>query len=102
MMEYLLLLMMGVFAVVFSIPNLRGNISTIHWYNRCRVSKTDAPKYGKAMGVGMLIMGVSITLTAILQMVFNLEMIYYLTLAGVIIGLTVMLYAQLKYNRGIF
>ena len=101
-MDYLLLLMLGILTIGFSIPNLRGNIYTIHWYNRRRVSEADAPRYGKAMGFGTLIMGLSITLTAILQIIFDLKFIYYLTLAGVVIGLAVMLYAQFKYNKGLF
>lgn len=101
-MKYLSLLLLGILTMGFSIPNLRGNIFTIHWYNRRKVSEADAPKYGKAMGLGTLIMGASIALTAILQIIFDWEAIYNLTLAGVIAGLAVMLYAQFKYNRGIF
>ena len=101
-MKYLALLILGVLTIGFSIPNLRGNIYTIHWYNRRRVSEADAPRYSRIMGSGTLVMGVSITLTALLQMIFDMEFIYNLTLIGVAIGLAVMLYAQFKYNKGIF
>ena len=101
-MKYLPLLMLGIAAMILSIPNLRGDISTIHWYNRLRISKDDIPKYGKAMGLGSLVMGVSIVLTAVLQMIFDAEVLSYLIVAGVIVGLGIVLYAQFKYNRGIF
>lgn len=101
-MEYLLLLVLGTALIVTGICNIKGNISTVHRHNRRRVSKEDAPKYGKVMGFGTLIMGVSTAATAILQMIFDLEAIFYLLAAGVAVGLAVMVYAQFKYNKGIF
>jgi len=88
--------------MMMSIINLKGNISTIHWYNRRKVSETDAPKYGKAMGLGTLIIGASLVITAVLQMIFDLEPIFYISLFGIIVGIMIMLYAQFKYNKGIF
>lgn len=101
-MGYVFLLFLGVIIIIMGIINLRGNISTIHWYNRRRVSQADAPKYGKAMGLGTLIIGGSIALTAVLQMIFDREIIFYIILAGTVIGVSIMLYAQFKYNKGIF
>ncbi len=101
-MEYIPLLFLGVIIIIMSIINLEGNISTIHWYNRCKVSEADAPKYGKAMGLGTLIIGTSMVITAVLQMIFDLESIFYISLFGIIVGIIVMLYAQFKYNKGIF
>ena len=101
-MEYMLLLILGTVLIVTGIFNTKGNVSTIHRYNRRRVSKEDAPKYGKAMGLGTLIMGASMAATAILQMIFDLEAIFYLLATGVVIGLGIMVYAQFKYNKGIF
>lgn len=101
-MEYITLLILGVLITLLGIPNLKGNISTVHWYNRRKVSETDAPKYGKAMGLGSIIIGISIVLTAILLMIFGYEFLYFIILAGIIIGLAFILYAQFKYNKGIF
>ena len=101
-MEYILLLVLGTVLIVTGIYNLKGNISMVHGYNRRRVSKEDTPKYGKAMGLGTLVMGVSMAATAVLQMIFDLEAIFYLLAGGVLAGLAVMIYAQFKYNKGIF
>lgn len=101
-MEYITLLILGVLITLLGIPNLKGNISTVHWYNRRKVGETDAPKYGKAMGLGSIIIGISIVLTAILLMIFGYEFLYFIILAGIIIGLSFILYAQFKYNKGIF
>ena len=54
------------------------------------------------MGLGTVIMGVSSALTAILQLIFDWEPIFYLLAAGVVVGLAIMLYAQFKYNKGLF
>ena len=100
-MGYVPLLFLGIIISIMGVINLRGNLSTIHWYNRWKVSEADAPKYGKAMGLGTLIIGVSIALTAALQMLLDSEIVYGITIAGTIIGAAVILYAQLKYNKGI-
>lgn len=57
-MEEIILLILGLFISVLGIINMTGNISTIHWYNRRKVTEEDIPKYGKAMGIGTLIIGV--------------------------------------------
>ena len=100
-MEYIFMLLAGSVLIVLAIQNFKGNISTIHSYNRRRVSKADAPKYGITMGLGTFIMGASTAATAILQMIFNQEAIFYLLATGAAIGLAIMIYAQFKYNKGI-
>jgi len=102
LMGYVFLLFLGVIIMILGTINLKGNLSTIHWYNRRKVSETDAPKYGKAMGLGTLIIGASIALTAVLQMIFELEIIFYIIPVGITVGIAIMLYAQFKYNKGIF
>lgn len=101
-MTYLPLLFLGIIFIILGSINIKGNITTIHWYNRRKVSEADAPKYGKAMGLGTIIIGISMIFTAILQMIFDLESIFNLMLIGLIIGVAIMLYAQFKYNKGIF
>jgi len=101
-MGYVSLLFLGIIIIILGIINFRGNISTIHRYNRRRVSAADAPKYGKIMGLGTMIIGGSVILTAVLQLIFDREGIFSLMIAGAVIGAAVMLYAQFRYNRGIF
>ena len=57
--------------------NIKGNISTIHSYNRRKVKEEDIPKYGKAA-------------------------IDYIIFPAITIGLAFILYGQIKYNHGIF
>lgn len=100
--SYIGMLVIGLLVSILGIPNLKGNISSIHWYNRTRVSVADVPKYGKFMGIGTIIIGLSITVTAIISLFIELVPVFILTLVGVIVGVAFMLYAQFKYNGGLF
>ena len=101
-MEYLPLAVLGGIISLLGCLNIKGNIRSIHWYNRRKVMEQDIPKYGKAVGCGTLIIGVSCIITAVLQMLFSREAFYYITVIGCVIGLGFILYGQLKYNHGIF
>ena len=101
-MDYIPMLALGAIFLVLGCFNIKGNISSIHWYNRRKVLPEDVPAYGKAMGTGTVIMGAALRLTAILQIFFEAEGLYYITVAGAVIGLGFMLYGQFKYNHGIF
>ena len=100
-MENIVLLILGVFISVMGIVNIKGIISTIHSYNRRKVKEEDIPKYGKAVGTGTLIIGVSLVLGFIVSF-WSEEMIAYITHPAVVVGLGFMLYGQFKYNKGIF
>ena len=58
-MDNIALLILGIFISVIGIVNMTGNISTIHSYNRRKVKEEDVPKYGRAVGTGTLIIGVT-------------------------------------------
>ena len=59
-MENFLLLILGILLSVLGAVNLKGNIRTIHFYNRRNVKAEDIPKYGRAVGTGTLIIGLSL------------------------------------------
>ncbi len=100
-MDNLMLLILGLFISVLGIINISGNISTIHSYNRRKVKEDDVPKYGKAVGTGTLIMGVSFVLGFIASFWNEIIMACILVL-GIAVGLGFILYGQIKYNKGIF
>ena len=93
-MEYLGLLVMGILLSTLGIVNIRGNISTIHAWNRKRVKEADIPRYGRAIGAAFII--------SYLVTFWNAAVIDCIMLPGLGIGLALILYAQLKYNHGIF
>ena len=100
-MKNITLLVLGIFLSALGIVNMRGNISTIHSYNRRKVSEEDIPKYGKAVGLGTLIIGVSFVLSYAATF-WNEAVVPYIILPAIIAGLTLILYGQIKYNHGIF
>lgn len=100
-MDNVLLLILGIFLSVLGILNIKGNISTIHSYNRRKVKEEDIPKYGKAVGTGTVIMGASLIL-AYFATFWNEAAIDYIIFPAITIGLAFILYGQIKYNHGIF
>lgn len=100
-MGNVILLFLGVIISVMGVVNIKGNISTIHAYNRRNVKEEDISKYGKAVGTGTLIMGISLVLGFIASL-WSEEMITYIVLIGVVVGLGFILYGQFKYNGWIF
>ena len=56
-MEHITLLVVGLIICLIGASNMSGNIKTVHFYNRRKVKEEDIPKYGKAVGLGTLIIG---------------------------------------------
>ena len=73
----------------------------IHSYNRRKVKEEDIPTYGKTVGTGTLIIGISLVLGFIVSF-WSEIIIDYIILPAVIVGLGFILYGQFKYNKGIF
>lgn len=94
-------LALGLLISVLGIINIKGNISTIHFYNRRKVTQEDVPKYGKAVGTGTLIAGVSIVLNAVISY-WREDVAAYIMLPLLAVGLGFILYGQFKYNKGLF
>ncbi len=101
-MEEIILLILGVFISVLGIINMTGNISTIHSYNRKKVTEEDAPKYGRAVGIGTLIIGVSLIVDFVLVLLDLLAVVPFVLIPSIVLGVVLILYAQFKYNKGIF
>ena len=100
-MVNIVLLILGVLISVIGIVNIMGNISTIHSYNRRKVKEEDIPKYGRAVGTGTLIIGVSL-IAAFVASFWNEKIMAFIVVPALVIGLGFILYAQFKYNKGIF
>ena len=101
-MDHTVLLVFGILLSGIGIVNCAGNISTIHSYNRRKVKEEDIPKYGKAVGTGTIIMGLSLVAVFFVLTFWDEAMLPYVICPGMIIGLAFILYGQFKYNKGIF
>lgn len=100
-MDNIALLILGIFISVIGIVNMTGNISTIHSYNRRKVKEEDVPKYGRAVGTGTLIIGVYL-IAAFVTTFWSETAMSFIVIPALVIGLGFILYAQFKYNKGIF
>lgn len=100
-MDNIALLILGIFISVIGIVNMTGNISTIHSYNRRKVKEEDVPKYGRAVGTGTFIIGVSL-IAAFVTTFWSETAMSFIVIPALVIGLGFILYAQFKYNKGIF
>ena len=101
--------LVGVVCIVLGISNMRGNISTLHSYHRHRVSEEDRIPFGKQVGLGTMILGISIIIFSILSTLtlYTENNIFTLIgavvlIVGIIVGLIMSFKAMIKYNKGIF
>ena len=107
MPRFLALMGLGLLLVVLGVWNLRGDVSSVHWYNRRKVAEGDRPAYGTWMGSGTVVMGGCLALAGVLDLTLgrweHAELVMAaVILAGIAVGLGLILYAQIRYNRGIF
>ena len=93
---------LGIVFILLGIFNMCGNIGSIHWYNRRKVTKENQKAYCLVMGLGTLIIGITLIAATIVQVLAGVEQGAFVILGGVVIGFSLMLYAQFKYNKGIF
>lgn len=102
-------LLVGIVLIVLGISNMQGNISSLHYYHRHRVSEKDRITFGKKVGLGTIIIGVGIVLfSGLSAATFYTENNIYILIGSVImiisivVGLIISFRAMIKYNKGIF
>ncbi len=93
---------LGFIFVLLGIFNMCGNIGTIHWYNRRKVTKENQKAYCMFVGLGTLIIGVAMIVAAVIQALGSIATGGIVICIGFLIGMILILYAQFKYNRGLF
>ena len=109
MLAYIGVAFIGIIISVLGIVNMTGNISSLHWYHRQRVTEEDRRPFGRLVGIGTLIIGVAMMLCAVLFAVADMAALTWLTavsagvvIAGAAVGIVISFYAMIKYNKGIF
>ena len=109
MAGFIISAMVGVICIVIGISNIGGNLNTIHSYHRHRVSEEDRLPFGRLVGWGTIVIGISV----ILLSVFSALTVYTendtfiwvgigIFIAGLLVGTALSFYAMIKYNKGIF
>ena len=106
---FLVMLAVGILICVLGIINMTGNISTLHWYHRQRVTAEEVKPFGRLVGLGTLLVGISVLLFGILfwisealQLAALVVVATILLIVGIVVGMTLSFYAMIKYNKGIF
>ena len=109
MATFLPSMIVGVIVIVIGVLNMMGNISFLHSYHRHRVTEENRKPFGKLVGIGTVINGISILIFGTLMLVYEKTQITAfsisataLLLVGIVLGLIVTFRAMLKYNGGIF
>ncbi|MBO4948681.1 MAG: hypothetical protein J6C83_04980 [Peptococcaceae bacterium] len=102
-------ILLGVFISILGFSNMKGNISSVHWYHRKRITEENKVPFGRMTGLGTIICGVSIVIFGCLsfaamqtQMEFFITIGSVIVVIGLVIGLALSIYAMMKYNKGIF
>ena len=100
---------LGVILIVLGIMNMKGNISSLHWYHRQRVTEEDRKPFGKLVGLGTLIIGIALVISGILFWISEVTATELwlivgcvITVVGIVVGLVLSFYSMIKYNKGIF
>jgi Ca2+/Na+ antiporter len=100
---------LGILLCVLGAINMTGNVRSLHRYHWHRVTPENIKPFGKLVGLGTIIIGIAISLFSILMMIFERTQIELLVITGsiflavcVVVGLILIFYAMIKYNKGIF
>ena len=102
-------IILGILISFLGFSNMKGNISSLHWYHRKRITEENRVPFAKTIGLGTLICGLALVLSGCLSFVaMQTGMGIFATLgavvtvAGLAVGLGITFYAMFKYNKGIF
>ena len=109
MLETVMTVFFGVLLCILGIINMTGNVSSLHSYHTKRVREEDKKPFGRLVGLGTLTVGVSISANSILTLVAEKAQVSLYSLVGTValfggvaLGLVLIFFAMIKYNKGIF
>lgn len=77
-------------------------ITLIHEYHYTKVKDTDKKPYTEQMGKAILVISIGTVLTGIIDFITNTLYGWWIFGISSCIGMIMMIYAQIKYNHGIF
>ena len=99
----------GLIVIVIGFVNMTGNISSLHWYHRKRVTEENKKPFGKLVGIGTVIIGVTLIFFGLFNFAFEKTQNNLFTILGIVVfavgmvvGTSISFYAMIKYNKGIF
>ncbi len=100
---------LGLMITVIGIVNMTGNISTLHWYHRSHVKEEDRLPFGRMIGKGTIIIGLTLIVNACFEYAAARSgnaspgtIGGIILTAGLALGSVLIIWALFKYNKGIF
>ncbi len=109
MVAFITIAGLGLLVSILGIINMTGNISSLHWYHRQRVTEENRKPFGKLVGLGTLIIGIALIVFGTLFFIHEYTQLLALVIigvvqliAGIVVGMAISFYAMRKYNGGIF
>ena len=105
MFELVIQIVIGLVLIFIGFSNRKGNLKLLHSYHVKNVKKEDEIPFGKLIGLGSIIVGVTIIVVSIFDFLTRKEFSLIsniLLFLGFIPGVGIILYALFKYNKGIF
>lgn len=106
-MEYIIFffVMEGCSALFFYLGFLiwkKERINLIHDYHYTKVKEKDKKAYTSIMGKAMIVIGIGMAISGVIGIFIDSLKSTILFGITFLIGLCMMIFAQIKYNRGIF
>ena len=95
-------IIIGLIIIIIGILNIKGNISLLHSDHRKRVKKEDIKPFGKKVGIGSIIIGITEILASIFTYFNYINISNIILCIGLLIGFIIIFSAMIKYNKGIF
>ncbi len=100
--EFIIQIIIGLIIIIIGILNMKGNIFLLHSYHRKRVKKEDIIPFGKKVGIGNIIIGITIILAGVFTILNYTHISNVVLSIGITMGITIIFYAMFRYNKGIF
>jgi len=100
--EFITQMIIGLVLMVVGIFNMKGKLSLLHSYHRKGIKEEDIKPFGKRVGIGSIIIGITIILAGLFT-IFNYANISNVILSiGLVTGCIIIFSALFNYNKGIF
>ena len=105
MFELVIQIIIGLVLIIIGFSNRKGNLKLLHSYHIKNVKKEDELPFGKLIGLGSIIVGITLIFVSIFDFLTRKEFSLIsniLLFSGLIPGVGIILHALFKYNKGIF
>ena len=100
---FLIELLVGMLCIIMGLLIwLKRRVSLIHDYHYQKVSEKDLPAYSRGIGLGLIVMGAGICMSAFLLLVKPSLWCDIPMLAGIVGGILILNKTQKKYNGSWF